>query len=164
MSFEKGDHVAHPHHGAGVIKDIIQLAMDGEERAYYRIDLVSSGTQLMVPLQEADGIGLRPALDDVQAIYRLLESSPTDLDDNYTIRQAEITDRLRSGDPLQWASALCDLTWRARDHELTKKDADLRSELLSLLANEVALVTDASPEQVAHHLETILERVVDQAP
>ena len=57
--FSSGDPVVHPHQGAGTIADIVTLSHTGEPRRYYNIELVGGDVHIMMPVEQAEEIGLR---------------------------------------------------------------------------------------------------------
>ena len=59
--FQIGDMVVHPGYGVGKVVDIEKLACLGSDKRYYSIRLVAdAGTQVWVPVQEAEGRGNEP--------------------------------------------------------------------------------------------------------
>jgi len=57
---EIGDTVLHPRYGVGVIDHIEKRIQDGESREFFVIPKPSIGSTILVPVETADELGLRP--------------------------------------------------------------------------------------------------------
>ena len=75
MSFQIGDRIAHPLHGAGVIDRIESRRIGGESREYFVLKLQGSGMVVMVPKNACDEVGVRPIVD-ADTAYDLLRRIP----------------------------------------------------------------------------------------
>lgn len=75
MSFQIGDRIAHPLHGAGVIDRIESRRIGGESREYFVLKLQGSGMVIMVPKNACDEVGVRPIVD-ADTAYDLLRRIP----------------------------------------------------------------------------------------
>ncbi len=141
--FSTGDAIVHPTRGVGVVVDIQEREWQGSNSQYYQIELLGRepSLQLMVPIQEADELGIRRAIQkcEVERVWRVLLSEPEDLPGNHKTRHALLTDRLHTGDVFQIAEVLRDLTWRqqVQDH-LTTRGRRIHKEALTFLAGEIA--------------------------
>ena len=69
-----GDKVVYPMHGAGEISGIEDCEAFGETKAYYVLKLPIGNMKVMIPLDNADHIGLRDVIseDEVAAVARNL--------------------------------------------------------------------------------------------
>lgn len=169
--FSTGDKVVHPGHGPGVIRGIERRQMLGEEKQYYIIDMVASGGTLMTPVDNADLIGLRPAISSasVKRLLRSLTKEPGLLSDDFRERQTSIEERLREGDVFETAGVIRDLAWYGQTQGLTKRDMQLMQRAEELVAGEVGLVEGIDAKealaQVQDIVETVVaEREIDKAP
>ena len=157
--FKKGDLVAHPSRGAGKVTDIREVRMNGSTELYYYIDLPDEG-MLILPVEQADDIGLRPVIGDPEALLNELSGVPTELSDNYRTRQAHVTERVYSGDPKEVARALRDLVWRGRRATLPRTDLELKAKAKQLLSSELALKLGLDCKTMSRRLDLILRRSV----
>jgi CarD family transcriptional regulator len=159
--FKKGDPIAHPRHGAGIVRDVQAWQMDGIKRRYYCIELASGQGTLMVPVDQAEEIGLRAAIIDPVAIVAILSAGPQELAADYRERQARIAAKVHSGDPKLVAQALRDLAWREHADNLTSRDMQLKAEAQELLASELALGPDLDVDSAAQHLDSMIQRAIE---
>jgi len=148
--FKVGDVVVHPARGAGVIAGIEEFERNGNPRRYYRIELVAKpGISLMVPIKEAETIGLRHAVSQskLSKVWHVLRACPRALPDDHKKRYGLLEERLRSGDILQVAEAVRDLIWRQREIGLTGKGRRFLQRALTVLAGEIAAVQGIGVEE-----------------
>jgi len=158
MHYAVGDKVVHPHHGPGWIASIERREFMEESKHYYVIEIPAQGLTLHVPKRKADTIGVRPAMaqEQLRRVLEILRSRPEQLPKDYKERQEEISEKLKTGQPLQIAEAVRDLTWHQRDSHLTKKDTDYLDRGRKLLAAEMALVSDTEVDEASKKIEATL--------
>lgn len=76
-----GDTVLHPRYGVGVIDHIEQRDQDGEIREFYVIPKPSIASTILVPVDTAVELGLRPisSPDKLEEAIRILAGGPCDV-------------------------------------------------------------------------------------
>ena len=146
--FAVRDKVVHPQHGAGTIIGFKDDVLKGFGR-YYVIDLAAYERIVMIPIDGADDIGLRQvsAPTVLTSVFETLTASPTLLPGNYTERQANIGERLKTGDIIEVAGVVRDLAWHSRYKKLTTVDSSLFDQARKFLASELALVQDIDVDE-----------------
>ena len=157
--FELGDNVVHIRHGAGVVLETRTLTYEGKERIYFCIQLYDARHTLMIPVENVDEGELRLALVGTQLIEEVLQNTPTELSDNFRIRQSDIRDVLKSRNPRKLTQALRDLAWLEHRQKLTNTDIHLRDDVLIALARELAL----NPEMSVRHAQITIMELVQKA-
>jgi CarD family transcriptional regulator len=158
--YVKGDGIFHPSYGAGVIIEVQEQQIAGIERRYYAIELVNDHGTLMIPVDRAELAGLRPAIRDAKVIAKVLAGEPQPLDDDHRKRQAELTNKIRSGEPTQVTEVLRDLAWRGHDGSLTERDQKLKAEAVNLLAGELALRPEFDIDTASAQLTAMVNEAV----
>jgi CarD family transcriptional regulator len=143
MQFSVGDKVIHPQYGPGQITGIEGQEPSDGERRYYVIEIPRKGLTVHTPVGKADALGIRPAMSPSRSrrIVNMLRGRAHALPEDYRERQEQISTRLETGQVVQVASVVRDLSWRQKRGHLTKKDSDLLRHGLDLLASEMALVS-----------------------
>jgi CarD family transcriptional regulator len=143
MHFSVGDNVVHPHYGPGRIASVAQWKVREEARAYYVIEIPAQGLTVYVPALKADEVGVRPAMSEssLREVLHTLGGKPRQLPDDYKERQEQISAKIRTGQVIQLARVVRDLSWHGERAHLTKIDSDLLKEGWDLLAAEMALVS-----------------------
>jgi len=140
--FEVGDAVVHPIRGAGFVTDIEELQRREGNREYYKIELLSQvPTNLMIPVESADSIGLRYAIRQsrLNRVWRVLCASPESLPSNYRARYKVVESKLETGDIFQIAEVVRDMAWRQKQEgSLNTRGKRMYEEGIRLLAGEIA--------------------------
>jgi CarD family transcriptional regulator len=140
--FDIGDKVVHPTHGAGLVKGIKEQDLLEQFHRYYIIDLAVDDRTLMIPVSNAEEIGLRsisqkPVLSQV---WHTLDATAETLSDDYKQRQKRIQEKLKTGNAIKVAEVIRDLSALKREDHLTSFDTKLLERAQQFLASEVALV------------------------
>lgn len=156
--FEVGDKVVHPAHGAGVVVGIESKEIVERFNQYYIIDLVASDRQLMVPVKNAEAIGLRPIVSEAKMRRTLdvLRSPPDDLPHNFRERQAHVGGRLKSGEVTTVAEVVRNLFWLNWQKELSYTESQLFERAKQMLAGELALVRGVAVEETMKEINDLL--------
>jgi CarD family transcriptional regulator len=160
--FEKGDVVWHPGYGAGLVMGVKRLTVSGSERRYYHVDLMDGNRSLMIPVEEAETVGLGPVVD-AGLILDVLRSAPGELERDYRQRQARLSKKIYSGDLEKVAEALRDLAWLKRHARFSIKDGILFEKAERLLASVFAARrSDRDFDQARSGLSRILAQNFQQ--
>ena len=61
MEFNIGDKIVYPMHGAGVIEAIEERIIMGEKKKYYILSIPVGNMSVMIPMDNAEKIGVREA-------------------------------------------------------------------------------------------------------
>jgi CarD family transcriptional regulator len=150
MAFSVGDKVVHPGIGAGRITGTKHQELVAGFEHYYVIDIPSRSSTIYVPIRTAAELGMRPAMSQgkIARVLHTLTSKPHPLPENYNERQEELEEKLRTDRPIMTAEVVRDLAWHERATPLNSKDKELLARGRSLLAGEIALVTEANVDDV----------------
>ena len=160
--FEVGEIVVHPVRGAGVVVGFEEFHREDGDSLYYKIQLIGrqSETDLMVPVENTDSSGLRRAISQskLDVVWGVLQGEPENLPSNHKTRYRILGEKLRTGDILQVAEAVRDMSWRQRhmDNGLTGKGKRIYRRALALLVGEISAVLDVdqmeAERQIRHRL------------
>lgn len=163
--FEVGDKVVHPSHGAGVVAGIEEKELLEEFTQYYIIELAATEMKLMIPVETAEEIGLRPVARPAQVenIYGTLKSNPRDLVNDFKKRQAILTKQLKSGILFDIAEVVRDLYWRDKDSPLSPTESRQLENAKQQLAGELSLAEGVDVEETLAQIDRTLQRAVEKA-
>jgi CarD family transcriptional regulator len=165
--FKVGDAVVHPARGAGVVAGFERLQRDGSTRRYYNIELLGdSSSNLMVPVESAESIGLRPAVSRsrLKEVWGVLHAKPDALPSDHKARYSLVEAKLQAGDILRIAEAVRDMAWRKKQRgNLTGHGKRIYQRGMMLLTAEIAAaqgvaLTDAEAQVRARLQETPCDR------
>ncbi|MEP7198538.1 MAG: CarD family transcriptional regulator [Chloroflexota bacterium] len=161
MGFRVGDKVVHPSHGAGVICGIETHTMNTEtSNSYYVISLMSaSSRRVLVPVNNVIMIGLRSAMarNKANEVLEVLGGRPAACSNNFTERQAHLSQMLKAGDPKVWAELTRNLYWRGLKKKLSATDQEYYNRARDMLAGEIALAEGCTIEAAVKRIEDRLK-------
>src|SRR2546429_8875482 len=100
MSFDVGDKVVYPHHGAAVIERREKKNAFGEEREYLVLKLAYGDLTLMVPADNTEEVGLREVINDeeVEEVFAVLRKKEARMPTNWSRRFKNHVVELKTGD------------------------------------------------------------------
>ena len=152
--FHQGDKVVHRIHGAATVSAVSSLDSAPRDCQYCRLDLVSSDTRVMVPVQRAEAI-LRPVCSS-SAMSRALEVTQATITvDGWRGRHERLRASLQTGEVLAVAQVICRLRVLRQKKDLSFTDRRILRRATSLLAGELALVKEISYEQAECRVERL---------
>ena len=153
-----GDKVVYPMHGAGEISGIEDCEAFGETKAYYVLKLPIGNMKVMIPLDNADHIGLRDVIseDDVAAVKDVLEGAPERAMGSWNKRLHAHLARMKSGDIRDVAAVARNLILQDRQRKISSGERRLLDLARQILVSELVYACEQTPEEVEDWLETIL--------
>lgn len=156
--FKKGDLVLHRHYGVGTVINIQAMKVTEDEKIYYIIDL-SVGERLLIPIEQAEELGLSTIVSS-EAIIDVLSEAPQTLADDFRLRQMEMDQKIGSGDPLRVAEALRDLNWRGQAIKLSTGDVRLMCKAHKFLSSLLAAQPSLDTRSAGQRLDATLKQAV----
>jgi len=161
--FDIGDKVVHPTHGAGLVTGIKKQDLLEEYHRYYVIDLAFDDRTLMIPVSNAEEIGLRSISRQatLSQVWHILGAEAETLADDYKKRQKRVQEKLKTGDVIKVAEVIRDLSFLKREDHLTSFDTKLFERAQQFLACEVALIKGVQVNEAAQIISEILDNGVE---
>ena len=159
MQFAVGDKVVHPRIGAGQITGTSRQELVAGFESYYVIDIPGKESTIYIPMSKVEELGVRPVMSRtrLRRVLKALTKNPQELPDDAKERQKDIQEKLRTGNPMQIAEAMRDLTWHKHIASLTQKDEELLSQGRDFLAAEMALAAETSIQEIQTRISSALE-------
>lgn len=158
--YQVGDKVVYPVHGAGVVEGIESREVAGRRRDYYILQLPfsgnngnNSGLRLMVPLEEAEKVGLREImpLAELGPVLGLLEGQAgseanplAKAADKWNKRQRVQLEAIKSGNVYELAATVRELAARDRAKPLAAGERRLFEQAREILFSELWLAADGA--------------------
>lgn len=160
MTFEVGDKVIYPNHGLGVVQRIETKTILGTTCGFYQLRMVSNDTTVLVPVENADNVGLRKAVGDqeVDRLFSLLSDGKIDTHQNWKGRFKDNSDRMRTGSIFDVVEVLKSLTFLARSKNLSFREKRMLDRAKFLVVSEITEVTHDEGSAVEGKVEQALER------
>ena len=158
MSFDVGDKVVYPHHGAAVIEKRETIAAFGEQRDYLVLRLAYGDLTLKVPADNTDEVGLRDVinLDEVEEVYEVLRKKDARMPTNWSRRFKNHVEKLKSGDVYQVAEVVRNLTLRDDESGLSAGEKRMLAKARQILVSELTFALDVDEEEAEKRLDAVL--------
>ena len=160
MTFEIGDKVIYPNHGLGVVEGIEEKTILGTTCGFYHLRIVANETTVLVPLTNADSVGLRRAIcdEEVERLFGELGNGKIDNHQNWKGRFKDNSDKMRSGSIYEVADVLKSLTFLSRSKSLSFREKRMLDRAKFLIVSEISEVMRESTEAIEGRVERALER------
>ena len=153
-----GDRVVYPMHGAGVIADIEECVVMGEERSYYVLKMPIGNMKVMIPTDNADNIGIRDVIDadGVARVQAVLEDAPERAAGSWNKRFHANLTRMKSGAICDVAAVARNLILQDRLRKISSGERRLLDLAKQILVSELVYACGKTPEEVVAWMEEIL--------
>jgi CarD family transcriptional regulator len=160
VTFQIGDKVIYPNHGLGVIERIEEKTILGTTCGFYSLRIASNETTVLVPVANADAVGLRPAIGDaeVDRLFRLLGDGKIDSQQNWKGRFKDNSEKMRSGSIYDVADVLKSLTLLSRSKNLSFREKRMLDRARFLVISEISEVL----QEVQASIEVRVDRALDR--
>jgi CarD family transcriptional regulator len=158
MTFEVGDKVVYPHHGAAVIERREKKEAFGAIREYLVLRLAYGDLTLMVPADNTDEIGLREIINDeeVEEVFAVLRKKEARMPTNWSRRYKNHVEKLKSGDVYQVAEVVRNLSIRDKDKALSAGEKRMLGRARQILVSELTFAIGVSEEEAEKKLNDVL--------
>ena len=139
--FSVGSKIVHPMHGAGTVQKIEEKKILGEVKQYYVLKLPCDDMQVMIPVESEQTVGIRDIVDEARArqAIEVLRQESSEMDKNWNRRYRENMGKLKTGDILQVAEVVRNLTRAGREKNLSSGEAKMLANARQILISEIIL-------------------------
>ena len=160
MTFQVGDKVIYPNHGLGVVVRIEDKTILGTTCGFYHLRIAANDTTVLVPLTNADSVGLRRAIGDeeVERLFGELGNGKIDNHQNWKGRFKDNSDKMRSGSIYEVADVLKNLTFLSRSKSLSFREKRMLDRAKFLIVSEISEVMREPVGAIETRVERALER------
>jgi len=138
--FKVGDKMLHPLHGIGIIEAITEQEVLGKDRKYYVVNLTMKKMKVMVPVENAEEIGIRKIMhsDQIEEILQVLKNKKmTQMPTNWNRRYKFNLDKIKTGDIREVAEVLKNLSLKEKKKGLSMGEKKMLENVRSLLVGEI---------------------------
>ncbi len=163
--FAVGELVVYPAQGVGKVEKIEEQDVGGATTKLYIVRILSNNVTLMVPVINADNVGLRHVSDESQGleILKYLEdrSDFTGYSgQNWNRRYREYSDKLKSKDLKDVAYVLKELFLISKDKELSFGERRLLEQAMGLITMELSYALSVDQSQAKSKVEALFSDVI----
>ena len=158
-NFQVNEKIVYPSQGVGVVKSITQKPFNNAKIPYYTIYIETSDMTIMVPVDKAADLGIRPtvpmeeALKALEMIGEPFEPIPTD----WKLRYQMNLDLLKKGSIRDIASIVRSLYHRSKVKELPILEKKLYDSAQKLLEEELSISLQKTKKEVDDLIHQRLE-------
>ena len=159
MTFNVGETVVYPNHGAAVIEDLETRTIKGEEKLYLVLRIIGQNDLVVrVPAANLDLVGVRDVVDEkgLKMVFEVLRQPHTEEPANWSRRYKANLEKLHSGNVLKVAEVVRDLWRRERDRGLSAGEKRMLAKARQILVAELALAEKVDEERAEQMLEEVL--------
>ena len=158
--YNVGDYIVYPMHGAGIIDSIEEKDILGEKQSYYILKMPGE-VKVMVPVKNADSIGVREIINksDTAKVWEILEEDRTDADLNWNKRYRDNMDKMKSGNIYEIADVVRNLSFKQKGKGLSTGEKKMLSNAKQILVSELVLAEQVSTDE----MEGLIDNKINQA-
>lgn len=152
--YKIGDSVVYPMHGAGIIEDIEIKEVLGKEQSYYVVRMPIGDMKVMVPMDNAAGVGMRDVIDQAEAekVLCAFRTVETDVIQNWNKRFRENMVKIKSGDIFEVSAVVKSLMLRDRQKGLSTGERKMLSNAKQILISEIVVATGVAHNEIEDRL------------
>ena len=163
--FKKDELVVYPAQGVGRVEGVKSYEVDGTRSDFYVVRILSNNGTLLVPVNNADNVGLRAVCDEDYG--RVVLNSMYDWSDfkgyagqNWNRRYREYSEKLKSGDLADVAYVLKELVLISQDKELSFGERRLMEQAMTLITMELSFALGRQQHDVQGEIEQIFSGIL----
>lgn len=163
MTFQVGDKVVYPVHGAGIVESIEEKEILGEKEEYYVLRFPLGGIKVMVPTKNAEQVGIRQVIseDEVEKVVKVLSGDETQMPTNWNKRYRLNMEKIKSGDIYEVADVVRNLMLRDKEKGLSTAERKMLNSARQILISELVLSKDAEEDEISALVDSVaLEKSV----
>ena len=138
MSFEIGQTVVYPHHGAATIEEVMTRTIRGEERTYLKLRVNQGDLEIQVPAENVDMVGVRDIVDEdgLEEVLSVLRAPYIEEPTNWSRRFKANQEKIATGDIVKVAEVVRDLTRRDDLKKLSTGEKRMLTKARQILSSE----------------------------
>ena len=158
MSFNVGETVVYPHHGAALIEATETRIVRGEEKLYLVLKVAQGDLTVKVPAENAEVVGVRDVVDQagLDHVFDVLRAPHTEEPTNWSRRYKANLEKLASGDVNKVAEVVRDLWRRDRERGLSAGEKRMLAKARQILVSELALAEETDEARAEGILDEVL--------
>ena len=158
LTFEVGETVVYPHHGAALIEAVETRVIKGEERVYLVLKVAQGDLELRVPADKVEEVGVRDVVgqEGLDHVFEILRMPHTEEPTNWSRRYKANLEKLASGDVNKVTEVVRDLWRRERERGLSAGEKRMLAKAKQILVSEIALAEKTNEDKAEAIIEEVL--------
>ena len=157
--FKIDQKVVYPSQGVGIVKDVFEKKFKDNSVLYYKIYIEASDMVVMVPVDNAENLGIRQIVTakEAQEALNLLSDDFEPITSDWKLRYQMNLDLLKKGTVKDIATIVRCLYNRSKVKELPILERKLYDSAKKLLEDEIAFALGKSSKEIEAEIHTKLE-------
>src|SRR6202050_5742398 len=162
MSFNVGDTVVYPHHGAARIEAVETRSIKGEDKTYLVLKGDKGALTVRVPADNAELVGVRDVVgaEGLERVFEVLRAPHTEEPTNWSRRYKANLEKLASGDVNKVAEVVRDLWRRDKERGLSAGEKRMLAKARQILVSELALAEKTNEDKAEALLDEVLANLL----
>lgn len=158
--FKTGDKVVYPAQGVAEVMAVETKDIAGTVQDYYVLKVLDTDRKIMVPVRNADAIGLRAPISEaeIKSLFKILRDQSKTLfqGETWHKRFKGYQDMVKTGDIKQVAQVLRDLLMaKSIGRQLAFSERRLLETVRQMVTQEVAISREVPEEDVEAEIEAL---------
>ena len=156
--YQIGEKIVYPMHGAGVVQAIEEKEVMGEKQSYYVLKIPTTEMKLMVPVEKAESIGVRPVISpsDIEKLFNKVKGEDEEESGNWNKRYRENLSKIKTGNIVEVAKVVKSRAHRKMDKPLSTCEKKMLTNARHILVSELVLATDDKEEVVEKEIDALI--------
>lgn len=157
--FSINEKVVYPSQGVGLIKEIFEKNFRGTTMTYYKIYIEVSDMVVLVPIEKAEELGIRPIVgaEEAEKALNSLSDDFEPITSDWKLRYQMNLDLLKKGTIADIAAIVRCLYNRSKVKELPILERKLYDQAKKLLEDEISIAMGISEKEVESMIHVKLE-------
>lgn len=152
--YQIGDKIVYPMHGAGIISAIEEKEILGTVSAYYVLDIPTGNISLMVPVKNAEEIGVREVVSPevIDELFLYIHRADIAMNDNWNKRYRENMEKIKSGNLFEIGPIYKYLFIKDLEKGLSSGEKKMFVSARQILVSEIILAKNITMEEAQKYL------------
>jgi CarD family transcriptional regulator len=159
LTFSIGQKAVYPSRGIAEVVGIERKEIQGRVTSFYTLRLAETGLRILVPVDKADQVGLRPvaAEEDVEEVLQILRERAVRVDAHtWNRRYRGFMEKIKSGSLFEVAEVFRDLYRLKSRKTLSFGERRMLDTARDLVVQELSVARAKDEAVIAHELERAL--------
>ena len=145
-----GDKAVYPGHGVGKITSIENKDILGSTLTFYSMEIMESGTKIMIPKNRIKSVGVRPvaSIKEAKKAMNMIFDKGSQIGKtkfegkNWQKRHQSYMDKIKTGSIYEIAKVIKDLNQIGEEKELSYGEKKMMNKAKNILYSELSLTMD----------------------
>ena len=159
VTFAIGQKTVYPSRGIAEVVGVEKKEIHGVVQSFYVLRLAENDLRIMVPVEKADQVGLRPVAgeDDVTEVLQILREKAVRFDRHtWNRRYRGFMEKIKSGSLFEVAEVFRDLSRLKQTKTLSFGERRMLDTARGLVVQELSVARAAEESKVAEELDSVL--------